>query len=116
MKISQAPMRDGATEGHPSGQWPIMWIMWFEQLWRGITNYANAISDISVTASPFTYLNSLSVDVDVIVQAGTVSKVEFSRGGVVRTTGITSGIVRLSPEDSIIVTYSSKPNMTAIPR
>lgn len=75
-----------------------------------------ATSAITVGASPFTYTNGTIYEEDVIIQGGTVSLIQFSRGGVATDTGFTSGIVRLSPNDSVVVTYSASPNMTLVPR
>lgn len=72
---------------------------------------------IVVGGSPFTYHNTNTYDLDVIVQGGTVSLVEFSRDNTTYyNVGFTSGIVRLSPSDYLRVTYTVTPTMTGVPR
>jgi len=72
---------------------------------------------IAVGASPFSYQNSLTGALDVIVQGGTVSLIEFSRNGSSwYSLGVTQGMFHLSPSDYLRVTYSSAPTMTGIPR
>lgn len=74
-------------------------------------------STITVTGSPFTYQNTTTFPTDVIVQGGTVSKVEFSRDGTTwYDTGVVAGMFGLSPSDRLRVTYTVAPTMTLIPR
>jgi hypothetical protein len=80
-------------------------------------NYGLAPSAITVTASPFTYINQTGVTADVIVSGGTVSQIEFSRDGATFFgVGVTSGMLMLSPYDRLRVTYSAAPTMTLVPR
>lgn len=74
-------------------------------------------SAITVTASPFTYVNTSSFPVDVIVSGGGVSNLEFSRNGTTFfNTGSYYGMFGLSPGDRLRVTYVSAPTMTLVPR
>ena len=74
-------------------------------------------STITVTGSPFSYQNTTTFRADVIVQGGTVSKVEFSRDGSTwYDVGVTAGMFGLSPSDRLRVTYTGAPTMTLIPR
>jgi hypothetical protein len=74
-------------------------------------------SSITVGASPFTYTNNEVYDIDVIVQSGTVSLIEFSRDGTTwYTTGLIVGMFNLSKSDRLRVTYTVLPTMTMIPR
>jgi hypothetical protein len=70
-----------------------------------------------VASSPFTYENTDTFDLDVII-TGSVSNVSFSRDNITYyTVGFTQGIVRLSPGDCVQVTYSGVvPTMIAVPR
>jgi hypothetical protein len=80
-------------------------------------NYGLAPSAITVTASPFTYINQTGVTADVIVSGGTVSQIEFSRDGATFFgVGVTSGMLMLSPYDRLRVTYTAAPTMTLVPR
>ena len=73
-------------------------------------------SAISVGTSPFLYQNFSGVLCHIIVQGGTVSKIELSKGGgTFYDVGLTAGMFTLSPNDYLKVTYSSTPNMTWIP-
>lgn len=80
-------------------------------------NEAVPPSNITVTASPFTYQNTGLYDADVIINGGTVTQIEFSRdNSTFYTIGTTQGMVRLSPNDRVVVTYSSAPTMTLVQR
>ncbi len=79
--------------------------------------YQNPERTITVGASPFTYQNTNNYTVDIIISGGSVSLIEFSRDGTNwYDVGFTSGIVRLSPGDSVRVTYTSAPTMVEVPR
>ena len=74
-------------------------------------------SAITVTTSPFTYVNPSVYAVDVMVSGGGVSNLEISRDGVTFiNTGSYYGMFALSPSDTLRVTYVSPPTMTLIPR
>jgi hypothetical protein len=75
-----------------------------------------ATASISVTASPFTYQNTGTYDIDVIVSGGTVSDISFKRGSSTQSIGLTSGMFRLNNNDSLIVTYTVAPTMVSVPR
>jgi len=69
---------------------------------------------VTPTSSPFTY--TAQNKGFLIVQGGTVSLIQFSRGLVANhTTGQTQGCLPLSQGDSLIITYSSAPNLTWVP-
>lgn len=86
--------------------------------WTALTTgYTTAPSGITVGASPFTYHNTATQNVSVIVQGGTVSKVEFSRdNSTFYDCGVVAGMLYLSPGDYLKVTYTGAPTMTLIPR
>lgn len=80
-------------------------------------NYSIQPSAISVTASPFTYINQTGGNADVIVSGGGISLLEFSRNGsTFFSTGSFYGMFTLSPYDRLRVTYSAAPTMTLVPR
>lgn len=82
-----------------------------------ISNEAVLPSNISVTASPFTYQNTTAYDGDVIISGGTVGNIEFTRNNTTfYTTGLLTGVLRLSPNDRVRVTYTVAPTMTLVPR
>lgn len=82
-----------------------------------ISNEAVLPSNISVTASPFTYQNTTAYDGDVIISGGTVGNIEFTRDNTnFYTTGLLMGVLRLSPSDRVRVTYTVAPTMTYVPR
>ena len=82
-----------------------------------LTNSTVAPSDITVTASPFTYQNTTAFNGDVIISGGTVSNIEFTRDDTTfYTVGFIKGVLRLSPGDRVLVTYTVAPTMTYVPR
>jgi hypothetical protein len=75
--------------------------------------------NIVLTGSPFTYQNTNSYPMDVLVGGtiGGVVKLEFSRDGVTwYDTGSFYGMFTLSPFDYLRITYSTAPTVTGIPR
>jgi hypothetical protein len=90
-----------------------VWYRFWQALYQGRPPGAESV--ITPGTSPFTY--QASQRGFIILQGGTVSLVQFSRGGVTNyTTGQTSGCFSLSAGDSLIVTYSATPNMTFVPQ
>jgi hypothetical protein len=82
-----------------------------------LTNSTVAPSDITVTASPFTYQNTTAFNGDVIISGGTVSNIEFTRDNTTfYAVGFIEGVLRLSPSDRVRVTYTVAPTMTLVPR
>lgn len=82
-----------------------------------LTNSTVAPSNITVTASPFTYQNTTAFNGDVIISGGTVSNIEFTRDNTTfYDTGLLMGVLRLSPSDRVRVTYTVAPTMTYVPR
>lgn len=80
-------------------------------------NYTTLPRAITVTASPFTYINQTGGNVDVIVSGGGISLLEFSRNGsTFYSTGSFYGMFSLSPYDRLRATYVSAPTMTLVPR
>lgn len=79
--------------------------------------FPSAISSIVVGASPFTFATAFTTGTSaVIIQGGTVSKVEFTRDSVnFINTGQTQGMFPLSGGDSLRVTYTGLPTMTFLP-
>lgn len=80
---------------------------------------ARFIQPITITpgASPYTYQNTNTYPVDVIVNGGTVSAVAFSRDNATfYTVGQINGVFALSPYDFLRVTYTLVPTMTLVPR
>jgi hypothetical protein len=72
---------------------------------------------LTVGASPFVFHNTNAYPVDIITNSGTVTSIEFSRDNTTfYNTGTISGIINLSANDYIRVTYTVLPNMIAIPR
>ena len=71
---------------------------------------------ITAGASPYSYQNTSGVRQNVIVTGGTVTLVEYSRGGATwYTTGLIAGTVLLNPLDWVRVTYTVAPVMTSVP-
>ena len=84
-----------------------------------LSNAAVLPSNITVPASLTPYQNTTAFDADVIISGGTISNIEFSRDGTTwYSTGLVMGIVRLSPNDRVRLTYVSVTGiiMTYVPR
>jgi hypothetical protein len=74
-------------------------------------------SAITVGASPYTYQNTATYPVDIIVNGGGVTALDFSRDNTTfYSTGSFYGMFALSPNDRLRVTYTTAPAMTLIPR
>lgn len=86
---------------------------------RASFNSHNALpilTALTVSASPFTYENITGNDLDITVAGGTVTGIEFLRPGGFCSTGAIGGMFRLSPGDSLKVTYTAIPVMNVISR
>lgn len=94
------------------------WYLFFSQMGNILLAGAQVSpSDVTVTASPFTYTNGNAYDEDVLVSGGGIIKMEFSRDGTTfYDTGSYYGMFTLSPGDSLKVEYLTAPTMTVIPR
>lgn len=76
-----------------------------------------ASSWVTVGISPFDYTNNDGYPEEIIVQSGTVSKIEHSTDGLNYTTiGLTCGKFHLNVGEHLRVTYSSLPNIKKIPQ
>lgn len=73
------------------------------------SNAALAATAVTVSASPFTVTNSTANEQTVSVSGGTVSQIQRKRGAATFATGATGGEFLLSPDDSIVITYSAAP-------
>ena len=81
------------------------------------TNYTAAAFAITPPASLVAYQNTTGYPLDVIISAGTVTAIEFSRDGVNwYVFGLIAGVLTLSPLDRVRVTYTVAPTMTGVPR
>lgn len=82
-------------------------------------NYRNTGAAFNITpgASPFLYHNVNAFDESVIIQGGTVTKIEFSRDSVAfYDVGVLAGMFTLSKGDYLRITHTGAPTMTGIPR
>ena len=70
----------------------------------------------AVGASPFYYTNKSDTEVDVVFNGGTITIVDFSRDGSNFYSVQPRAMVRLSPYDSVQISYSSLPDLIIIPR
>ena len=82
-----------------------------------LSNSAVAPSNITVTASPMTYQNTTGYDADIIISGGILTIIEFTRDNATfYTAGFLAGVLKLSPNDRVRVTYTVAPTMTLVPR
>lgn len=72
-----------------------------------------APSAVAVTGSPFTF--TAPANGFLVVSGGTVSNVEFQRGGVQATIGSPPEIISMRFNDQVIVAYSSSPGVIWFP-
>ena len=68
---------------------------------------------IAVGASPFTYTATKAGAV--IVNGGTLSLIQFGRGGALYTLGVLAGVAPVWAGDTVVVTYVVAPTMTFMP-
>lgn len=77
------------------------------------------ITRITITASPFTYTNTLGYSTNVYLVGGTGSNIAFARAATsvnVATACATSGLqLEVGPGDAVTVTYSVAPTAHSIP-
>ncbi len=77
---------------------------------------SKAVASITPGASPYAYQNTDGYNQRVIVQGGTVTKIEISPDGSAYTdTGATAGVFAVDYGDYLKVTYSSVPTMSKKP-
>lgn len=111
-KIQIPATRQPVVEQAPNGtqQFSVPWYRFFSSLLP--SNAAPAA--ITVGVSPFTYTatsNGLA-----LISGGTVSLIEYGRGGVFTNTGQIAGAILVEQGDSLRVTYTVLPTMTFIRR
>jgi len=81
------------------------------------TNNAAAVIVITPPASTVAYQNTSGYPMDVVVAGGTVTAIAFSRDNVTYySTGLITGVVSLSPNDYLKITYTVAPTVTGVPR
>jgi hypothetical protein len=89
------------------------WYTFFANTFKGKPPASE--NTVAATPSPMAY--TAQSRGFLIVQGGTVSLIQFSRGLVANhTTGQTQGTFPLSQGDSLIITYSVAPNLTWVPQ
>jgi hypothetical protein len=112
----RVPLVDART-GMISREW---YRFFFNQFEKTSGNFSNlAPFDISLTGSPFTYQNTNSYMIDVLVggTVGGVTNLEFSRNGITwYKTGSFYGMFTLSSSDYLRITYTTAPTVTGISR
>ena len=77
---------------------------------------ARATKSVAVTASPMTYTATDRVSIHLF--GGTLTGLSFKRGSTTLTlaTGSSGQMVHLNPGDQLVITYSSAPTITEVPR
>ena len=74
-------------------------------------------SILTVTESPFTFVNLENFPVMVFISGGTVSSVKFSRDAITfDNCGVLSGPIALNPNDRIEVVYALAPTIVYYPQ
>ena len=89
---------------------------WFTHLANIFTGKPpQAEASVTLGTSPLTYIASRKGFL--IIQGGTVSMVQWSRGGIANhNTGQTQGVFPLSQGDSLVITYTGTPTLTFAPQ
>lgn len=81
------------------------------------TGYTTLPTAQAAGGSPYVYTNNNAYAEDIAIAIGTVSAIEFSRDETTwYPTGVIAGVIRLSPGDSVRITYAVAPTITRIPR
>lgn len=92
---------------------------WCQAVYRLVDPGVTDPAGITVGTSPFVYQN-VYIDersADIIVQGGTVSKIEISKdNSTYFDTGVTAGVIGRPWQHYIRVTYTVAPTMTVVPR
>lgn len=83
--------------------------------YTALTGYSNAPVPITVGASPFTYTNTNTYAETIAFSSGATG-LAFQRGTATVPLITSTPTLDLSPGDAVIVTYTTAPSMTAIPR
>lgn len=84
---------------------------------NSLVGYSNLPAAVTVPASGVAYQNTATYPVDLLISGGTVSAITFSRDGVTYyATGMTSGVLNLSPNDYVKITYTVVPTVIGVPR
>ena len=92
------------------------WRGWFIEVDEVINGMAGAVpADLTVSGSPFTYINGTKSAVTLLVNGGSVSSIQYSRNGVTFY-NVPSAVVSVFPGDQVRVTYSATPTITVVPR
>lgn len=90
-----------------------VWYRFFQGLFKGTPPASE--TGITLTTSPMTFTTNQRGFV--LVQGGSVSLVQISRGGISNhTTGATQGAFPLSAGDSLVMTYTGNPVLTFFPQ
>lgn len=114
---TQAPLVDPKSE---TGLMTFDWGRWTWDLKRQVTiDTTDLPQPLVLGASPFVYQNTLlpNHDIHAIVKGGTVNLVEVSRDGVTYyDVGVIAGMIFLSWNDFMRITYAVVPTVTLIPR
>jgi len=98
------------TEGKQTNK---VWYFFFKSLLNG-NPPANEYA-VTPVQSPYTFVASQRGFL--IVNGGTISLIQFSRNGSTNyTTGMTAGCFPVSAGDSLIIRYSSTPQLTFVPQ
>lgn len=95
------------------------WYRYFLALLNSNVDYTppNVPAPVPLSGSPLVYINTTERPIDIMISGGGVIKVEFQRGtGTKYNTGSYYGMFGLSPGDSLTITYSGTPTITAISR
>lgn len=72
---------------------------------------------VTVSASPFLYVNTSGGPLEVVVSGGGVTKMELSRDrSTFVDTGSYYGMFMLAPDDVLRITYMAAPTITAVPQ
>jgi hypothetical protein len=90
------------------------WYNFLSSIFTTYKNYTNKIKPLNVTSSPFVYKNETGSDVELSIVGGDVFSIKLMRNIDIELGQ--SKIVRLSPNDSVKITYSIAPVCNVIPR
>lgn len=92
------------------------WRKWFQDMWASVMGLGLPVpASLLPGASPYTWQFSYAGRGALIVQGGTVSKIEFSRDGTTFIdTGAVAGMMAVSQGDYLRITYTVAPTLTLV--
>lgn len=85
------------------------WIQFFQKF----VNPPPAIENVILQPSPFSYIATSNGFLS--LEGGNITNVQFTRGSTTFTLSMTSGIIPMSQDDIVVITYTVAPTIRFVP-